>query len=154
MKVPLLTPADIVGLSPDVVRLLVTEHAENWSAVTLIIGTGHAIIYNPEHSARRQSSDLMHEIAHILIEHEPDRMIVSGDAKLVLRTFDGTQEEEARWLAGCLLLPRPALLWIERSGLSLEQTCRKFLVSRDLLTYRRNISGVTLQTKRRRRSST
>lgn len=152
MKVPLWAPADVVGLSPDVVRILVTEEAANWSAVTVSAGTKHAVIYNPTHSPRRQSSDVMHELAHMLIDHEPARMILSADGKQGLRSFDRTQEDEASWLAGCLLLPRPALLAIATKGTSAEAACEKYGVSRDLFNYRLNVTGVNVQVKRKRKS--
>jgi len=52
----------------------------------------------------------MHELAHLIIGHEPARVVVSPDMILAVRTYDQGQEEEAAWLSGCLLLPRPALL--------------------------------------------
>jgi len=37
-------------------------------------------------------------------------MFMSPNSGMALRTHNEEQEEEANWLAGCLLLPREALL--------------------------------------------
>lgn len=55
---------------------------------------------------------------------------------LVHRYRAGQQEDEANWLSGCLLLPRPALLFIMQSAMDQEEACRRYKVSDDLLTYR------------------
>ena len=150
MKVVILTPSDVFGLSKDALRILVGEESDGWSAVTIPFEDAYAVIYNPTHSKRRTSSNLMHELAHILIEHEPGQVVLSADGMLALRSFDRTQEEEAAWLSGCLLLPRPVLLEIEHKGGPLEEVCELYGVSNALLTYRRNITGVARQMGRRR----
>src|ERR1700694_402211 len=45
------------------------------------------------------------------------------------------QEQEADWLAGCLLLPRDALLAIRRRRLSDEETCSEYGVSPAMLRF-------------------
>ena len=48
----------------------------------------------------------MHELAHLLLGHDPTTMYVVGEEGLALREFDQSKEQEADWLAGALLLPR------------------------------------------------
>jgi Zn-dependent peptidase ImmA (M78 family) len=70
---------------------------------------------------------------------------VSEDGLLVLNTFDQIQEEEANWLAGCLLLPRDALMLIRRHGMDLKVAAKRYGVSFDMLRYRTGITGVNYQ---------
>jgi Zn-dependent peptidase ImmA (M78 family) len=150
MGVQLWTPNDVVGLPPPMLALLLGREAENWSATTISNDDSHAIIYNPAHSPARRSSDLMHELAHLLIEHDAGRILFSADGRMALRSFDRQQEAEANWLAGCLLLPRSALLHIAKHQMTPDEACRTYVVSRQLLSYRLNVTGVTLQMRRRK----
>jgi Zn-dependent peptidase ImmA (M78 family) len=89
----------------------------------------------------------MHELSHILIGHEPGKIFLSQNGQIMLRTYDQTQEEEASGLANALLLPREALLFIKHSGMDDDEACEAYGVSRKLLTFRMNISGVNRQVR-------
>lgn len=141
------TPEDVPGLSVECVRVLLQDDPDSWSAVTLRLTGADLIIVNSSHSPARQNSNLMHELAHILLSHTPTRVDVTEDQHLLLRTHDGGQEEEASWLAGCLLLPRPALLAIMRVGVT-QDAARRFGVSFDMLAYRIRVAGVEVQARR------
>lgn len=91
----------------------------------------------------------MHELAHILCKHHPSHMIQAANLPFALRTYDKEQEEDASWLGGCLQIPRVALLWVIEAGMSETKLLDYFGASRDLLRYRRRITGVDLQVKRR-----
>lgn len=65
------------------------------------------IVHNTSHSPARIGSDVMHELAHLLLDHEPGTMFF-GLNNVALRSHDKGQEEEATWLGGCFLLPREA----------------------------------------------
>lgn len=119
--------------------VLIREDPDSWSAITLCTGARDLIILNPVHSEGRLASDIMHELAHIILGHEPARVEVSKDGFLILSTYNKEQEEEAKWLSGCLLLPREALLFIRRSGLSAEMVAAKYGVSVAMLTFRQNV---------------
>lgn len=148
LKVELITPHHIQGLNPSHKRQLLSSDPNGWSAVTVEGSGRHVVIYNPQHSPGRQSSDQLHELAHILIGHEPSRLIISQDETWVMRSYDQKQEDEAAWLSGCLLLPREALLFIAEYRLSDEEACKQYRVSRQMLISRRNLTGVTLQIQR------
>ena len=133
------TANEVPGLDAKYLRVLIKEDPDSWSAVTLCTGSKDLIIVNPVHSEGRLASDIMHELAHIILGHEPARVEVSKNGLLILSTYDKKQEEEAKWLSGCLLLPREALLLIRRSGLSPEVAGAEYGVSVPMLTFRQNV---------------
>jgi len=143
------TPYDIPEFDRICLTRLVKEDPDSWSAVTLSTREKGIVILNPAHSRARQASDLMHELAHILLSHDPARIDVAEDGSLVLFTYDKEQEEEANWLAGCLLLPRDALLSMrQRTGADLRLGAREYGVSEAMLQYRLNVTGVEYQMRR------
>ncbi len=149
LKATIVTPQDLPALPDAVCRRLLSEHEDIWSAIT-ISTTPPLIVYNPAHSEGRQNSDLMHEVAHLLMEHVPGTVYIDPKSRLALRHFDPDQEEQANWLSGCLLLPRAALLRIRQLRLSDEIACAQYLVSSKMLNYRMHTSGVNIQHARRR----
>lgn len=148
LEIEVRTPYDIAGLDRACLRRLVTEDPESWSAVTLSSGEKDLVLLNPAHSRGRQASDLMHELAHLLLGHDPARVDVAEDGSLVLFTYDKDQEDEANWLAACLLLPRAALLLIRRQGGDLRSAAKAYGVSQVMLQYRLNVTGVEHQMRR------
>ena len=148
LDVRLWAPGDVKGLSQGQLDQLVNKDKSGWSAVTIRLGDSHVVISNPTHSPGRRSSDIMHEIGHIIAGHEPSKMVLSPDGQLAMRTFDQKQEDEADWLRGCLLLPRPALLQIRKARLSESQACTAYGVTSELLNYRLNVTGVNFQLQR------
>lgn len=143
----------VPGLPADVSSRLVSDHRNGWSAITIRTHGGALLVFNSGHSLARQSSDLMHELSHVLMRHVPRRSFVDPSRDLLLRTFDADQEEEARWLAGCLLLPRVVLVLARRSGWTDDKVCREYRVSMDLLRFRLNVTGVDRQVRRLGRRS-
>ena len=150
LDVPIWTPGDLPGVPKDSLATLLVEETDDWSAVTLTLDGSVAVVHNTSHAHRRQASDLMHELAHIVVGHEPSKVEISKELGMAMRSFDKQQEEEAAWMSGCLLLPRPVLIAIGSPG-DHESACRKYGVSLDLLTYRLNVTGVTAQMLHRRR---
>jgi Zn-dependent peptidase ImmA (M78 family) len=142
------TPSDVPGLSVESLRVLVDGDPESWSAVTLRLANTDLIIVNSAHSHGRLASNLMHELAHVLLGHTPTRVDVTEDQQLLLRTHDPEQEEEASWLAGCLLLPRPCLVSILRRWGVNRDAARQYGVSLEMLTYRIRVTGVEIQARR------
>lgn len=140
---------EIPGLDAAVIRTLLQDSG-SWSAVTITNGMKSVVILNSAHTGGRPASDLMHELAHVIIGHEPGSAQVTEDGSLILNTYNRQQEDEANWLGGCLLLPRPALLWIKRQGLDDRTAARQYGVSVAMLQYRLNVTGVEYQLKRTR----
>lgn len=135
------TPDRVPNLERESLITLLSEDPNSWSAVTLHIGTKHLVIVNSTHSAPRRASNLMHELSHLLIGHKPARVDVTEDGLLMLNTYSKRQEDEAHWLAGCLLLPREALRAIYDESSDLKAAARKYGVSMAMLRYRMNVTG-------------
>lgn len=138
---------DVPGLPLATAQYLSSSVGDEWSAVTVESGSRRIIVINERHSVARQSSDLMHELAHIIRGHKAAQLYISDD--YALREYDETQEAEADWFAGTLLLPRTALSRCKFKGLSSVQVMELFEVSKQLLTYRNNVTGVSRQFKGR-----
>lgn len=101
-----------------------------------------AIVYSPL-SPERINSDVAHEVAHVLLGHQLSRLErIAGVAFL---SCDTTQEEEARWLAGCLLLPRLALMHDLEKRMSPRAIAKKRFLSEQMVRYRMNVTGAQRQ---------
>jgi len=136
------TAREVPGLNARSLRILTQEDRDSWSAVTLCTPSKDLIILNPTHSDGRRASDILHELAHLIVGHEPARIDITEDGLLVLNTYDQKQEDEAKWLSGCLLLPRPALLFILKQRFDLRVAAKRYGVSVAMLTYRMNVLGL------------
>jgi Zn-dependent peptidase ImmA (M78 family) len=150
LGVEVVAPAEIPGMTPLWIRQLLEVDPSAWSALTLPRKQGSMVILNVSHSARRQESDLMHELAHLLCGHEPGGMVHLNGASFALRTNNPVQEEEAVWLGGCLHLPRRALLWAIGANMSAEEMSEHFKASPELVRMRRSLTGVDRQLALRR----
>ena len=89
----------------------------------------------------------MHELAHLVLGHQPSTFFFSGDGDLALRGYDESAEEEADWLAAALLLPREALVWARRKRWSYPEICEHFGVSQKMVRFRTGVTGVDRQLK-------
>ncbi len=148
LSVVVLGPDELRDMPEDCKQRLTSDHSENWSAITVANGEHHLIVVNTAHAPTRRNSDLAHELAHLILGHEPSMMFASPGCKIALRTHNKEQEDEANWLAGCLLLPRDALLRIRKRGLSNDEACLEYGVSAAMLRFRLNASGVDIQIRR------
>jgi hypothetical protein len=145
LGISLWTPYDVPGLPPPVLNQLVNADPHGWSGVSLQTGKKGIIIYNPRHSKGRRSSDISHEVAHFVLDHRPATIIWAASLELAMRSFDTKQEDEANWLAWCLLLPRDALTYSKRRGLTTAQIAEHYGVSETLVNFRMHKTGVNAQ---------
>jgi Zn-dependent peptidase ImmA (M78 family) len=148
------TPHDVPGLPRTVLEQLLAHDPDGWSAVSCSVDGKALIIYNPQHSVGRQNSDLAHELAHIILEHEPSTIVLSHDALMAMRSFDEKQEQEANWLGWCLLLPRAALELAVKASLHTPEIAQRWGVSEQLVEFRRRMTGVDAQFRRVRTRQT
>ncbi len=145
-KIPVFTPSEIKGLAPDMLNHLLMKGSKDWSAATIPIGNDkYLIIHNPTHNHARQQSNLMHELAHIICGHKVDDDKLNMGLSGFLRDYNEEQENEAEWLGACLQLPRPALLWALKKGMSQNDIANYFNASIEMTRYRINITGVKSQ---------
>lgn len=140
----------IEGLSLADIRQLVEVDADSWSAITVLASGREAIIFNPGHYGGRYSSDVMHELSHLILGHEPSTVFFIGEGEVALRGFSKSAEEEANWLAGALLLPRDALVYLKRDQIPMPIACSSYGVSQRMLEYRLGVTGVNRQFNRRK----
>lgn len=141
---------DVPGLCKEAKRHLASEEGNEWSAVAVRVSGQDIIVLNPSHNYSRQSNDLMHELAHIILDHRPSTMYFAGGVGI--RDFNKQQEDEADWLGACLLLPRPALAH-HHLKISVEDAALLFKVSPALYVYRLRITGVEKQFQHRVKKS-
>ena len=142
---------EIEGLESKDLEQLTQNDSDSWSAFTLRIENKHLIVYNSSQSPARVNSVCMHELSHIILGHELHDAIVSTEGHLVPSNYNKEQEDEADWLGGTLLLPRPALLKVRSTGLTDDQTESEYLVSKDMINWRFRMTGVDYQLSNRRR---
>lgn len=139
--------SDIPDLATGTKDHLSSADRDEWSAVTVNANEQQVVVINPTHSPARQASDLMHELAHVILEHSSATLFMN-EGGYALRTYDEKQEAEANWFAGCLLLPRAALTHCVFKRMTIEDAIDEYGVSRQLYTYRSNKTGVNRQFKR------
>lgn len=108
-----------------------------FSAVTLFDGTKAFIVQSSFTSKKRQASDLAHELAHILLRHDPANISWSDGQ----RHFDPVAEAEANWLGPALLISEESALRIAFQRLSLSQASDLFNVTEDVVRMRLNVTG-------------
>jgi Zn-dependent peptidase ImmA (M78 family) len=130
-------------------RLEELQHLQDdaFSAATLRRRDGRrVVIFNPLHANGRTRSNQAHELSHIVLQHTLRTIERVGEMSFV--TCDIEQEEEADWLGGCLLLPRPILLQAAKREKSPQQIAEEFQTSEPMARFRLNASGVLVQVGR------
>lgn len=148
LLIDVIEPGEIPDLPAPTVNHLLYHAARAWSAVTVSVDGCTLIIFNPRHSAVRQESDIMHELAHVLCQHEPCAFHRLPNFPFPLREYRKDDEEEAEWLGGCLQIPRKGLLWALRHGMKQEvQLACHFCASEQMVRFRRSMTGVDKQLK-------
>jgi Zn-dependent peptidase ImmA (M78 family) len=114
-----------------------------FSACTFTFADHHVVVYSPLASPGRRHSDIAHEAAHLLLGHEVKEIQQVGG--LSFFTCDPDEEQEANWLAGCLLLPRQLLYGAARRGLDTADIAASYGVSEPMAAFRLRTTGVLRQ---------
>lgn len=123
--------------------------ADAFSAATFRLPDGgRVVVYNPLHPYGRTRSNQAHELAHISLGHTLRTLEQVGEMSFI--TCDIEQEEEADWLGGCLLLPRPLLLNAAYNGKTAADIAEEYDTSEVMARFRLNASGVLVQVGRAR----
>jgi Zn-dependent peptidase ImmA (M78 family) len=114
-----------------------------FSACTFSFDGRDVIVYNPLASSGRTQSDIAHEVAHMLLKHKVKQVHQIGG--ITFFSCDPEEEQEANWLAGCLLLPRPLLLRAAKRGLDAAAIAENYGVTESMAAFRLRTTGVLRQ---------
>lgn len=114
-----------------------------FSACTFEIAQRRVIVWNPLSTPGRITSDIAHELSHLLLRHAVKDVQTIGD--LTFFGCDPDEEQEANWLAGCLLLPRNLLSAQLRRGASTADLVEQYEVSSQMANYRIRATGLSRQ---------
>lgn len=148
LGITILTPYNIPDITADIIDPICNSPGGGFSAVTIPVDDRKIVIHNPVHSAARQESDLMHEIAHIVCMHKYEAVSLYQSHALLVRIYNPEHEEEAKYLGGCLQAPREALIRHMLRGKSVGQIAELLGASEDLIQFRLNCTGVRRQLRR------
>lgn len=121
----------------------------DFSATTLAEGTYREIIHNDFQHSNRQNSNIIHEIAHIILGHPPKPPMISETC----RNFDPVMEKEANELGFTLLVPKIAALFAVEHFRDLPAASKFYAVSESLLGYRIRITNARKWAANRNRKS-
>jgi Zn-dependent peptidase ImmA (M78 family) len=102
-----------------------------------------AIVYNDFNGPPRQQSDVAHEAAHLLLQHQ-FRSLKQANWR------EQEEENEAAFLGGALLVPLAAALNIVRRNMGVTEAANSFGVSEQMIAYRCNVSGARAILNRKR----
>ena len=142
MSIEVLAPEQLRDFPVDCMHRLELGYSENWSTVMVRSGKYCLIVLNTARTSTQSKSDLAHELAHIILRHKCSLRFVTPGAEIAIQLYNGEQEEEAKWLAECLLLPRDALFYTQKRGLTDEEVCAAYGVDQALLRFRSKANKV------------
>jgi Zn-dependent peptidase ImmA (M78 family) len=153
LGIPVIQLGDLATAAPEgdtgrldsALGVLRSERSSSLSALTVFDGPRRLIIHNEQHSPGRQASDIGHELAHGLLLHDPAPP-VDGRA---CRTWNGSIEDEANFLAGTLLVPGKAARWAAKRGMDATAVARHFGCSEQMARWRLGVSGADRLARRR-----
>ena len=132
------TPEKVPDADPELVAVLL--NSDEWSPA-VICKIPLWIVHKPRHAPTRRESDLMHELAHILLRNR----VIGFEPKTGLPQRRDCDEDEATYLGGCLQIPRRGLLWAVQRKMQLAQIAPHFGASEDMVRFRRNVTGVEVK---------
>jgi Zn-dependent peptidase ImmA (M78 family) len=94
------------------------------------------IYYNPYHAPTRFESTIMHELAHVILEHPPEKVSIVHNE--LIREADKQKEAEADFLGSCLQIPRRGIIWARQRNMDKSAIATHFGASRQLVQWRLN----------------
>ena len=111
--------------------------SDNWWGIIFQQFTPPVIVYDPKQSPARYESTIMHELAHLILKHPPERIIFAPDGTFA-RDFNSVREAEAAYLGSCLQIPRRGLFWAVQKRMSDEEIAHYFGASMEMVRWRQN----------------
>lgn len=109
-----------------------------FSGIVIADGTYKEVHHNDHRHPRRQNADIAHELAHIIMGHDLDAPIGPNYE----RVYPRDEEEEAKWLGATLLLPKTALIHIEKNRIDEDHIQNIYGVSIALYKYRYGVTDM------------
>lgn len=145
LDIPVISLSELADRHSPIRHLLDVE-PKAFSAVTVFRGIERTIVHNDAHSAGRQNSNLAHELAHGLLMHPPTPALDDRGC----REWNQDIEDEAGWLAGCLLVTEDAALKIARGHWTKEYAADQLGASLPMIQFRLNATGAFKRVARAR----
>lgn len=143
MGYQLLQPVDLVNgvnfTEEDAVKV---EQLDSWSAC-VIPADQPLIIYHPRHSPARFESNVMHELAHLILKHQSEKFIIAY-GRFAQRAYSVRQEKEAEYLGSCLQIPETALQHARQNGMSVDDVMSTYGASREMVYWRLSACSIRL----------
>jgi Zn-dependent peptidase ImmA (M78 family) len=149
LAIPVIPLSELARDATGAAYLLDTE-PEAFSAVTVFHGSHRTIVHNDAHAPGRQASNLTHELAHGILLHTPAPALDHRGC----RAWNQDIEDEAEWLAGALLIPEDAALWIARQSMPSTRAAVHFGATPKMVQYRLNVTGARVRVARAQRRRT
>ncbi|MBL8000427.1 MAG: ImmA/IrrE family metallo-endopeptidase [Flavobacteriales bacterium] len=140
----LVIPVSALKLPPECLGHLhgTTLKKAQWFAMTMIGEDGSKrVIHNDSVAPTRQQSDIMHELSHIICQHEHEGEDYSFG--FPVRKYNTGHEAQAECLGATLQLPKPALLWKTKAGHTPEEIAEHYTASPAMVRRRLGESGVS-----------
>ncbi|OKI58022.1 ImmA/IrrE family metallo-endopeptidase [Micromonospora sp. CB01531] len=138
-----------MGCPEESVAFYASERPDVWSAALVPAGTGQFIVENTSHLPRRRRFNVAHEMAHVLLEHEFDRVMFSAEGRRgCANPSSKDQEWEAEELGAELLLPLVAAYKAARERRTDEEVADLFDVSLLVARWRMNGTGARIVAQR------
>lgn len=146
LNVRLLHPKDIPGVDQVLLRSL-SDSRNGFSAIHFRCFEKRFVVTNPSHQPARAESNVMHELAHVLCEHCGSGLVDFPPLGLMLK-YDEEQEEQAKFLGGCLQIPKDGLLKHLFAGREPQEIADHYGASSPMVKYRLFASGAGVIFKR------
>jgi Zn-dependent peptidase ImmA (M78 family) len=150
--IPLVTPVE-AGLSKSQAAKLMRNGSGWWGLTMKNFEGRYFVIYNTYQPPARLQSTIMHELAHIICEHELPAPELVEDCPFPLRKYDPAIEAEANCLGSSLQITRVGLLRALKSGMTIAEISDHFLASESMVQLRINMTGVMKQLQNTRAHS-
>jgi hypothetical protein len=141
LGIRIVSPTELPDLDEQTLQVLLAKDA-GWSALAVplpIAENKHWIIYNPTHAATRYESDVMHELSHLILGHEPIRFSLLADS-VPVREYRPEDEECAKYLGGCLQITIRGLDWAFQRNMTHLEIAQHFGASVQMVRYRCNMT--------------
>lgn len=130
-------PISELGIEPVHLDRLQREDPAAFSAAAVIRDARTLIVVNNSHTVERQANSICHELSHVLLGHPPAPAFDERGARHLTKEM----EDEADWLAGCLLVPGSGIEpTMHICDGNLKAAARHYGVSIELMRWRHNMT--------------